>query len=87
MSDDCPCRAIPAKGDPQGHITAGVSGVTAPVKKTRRPKVLRGSHCVISKKSGKPFNCTHSREAAEKLQQRLGDRFKVGPNPRNRSGG
>jgi hypothetical protein len=83
---DCPCRAIPAKGDPKGHVTANALGgvevivredAPAPAKKRRAKKTLRGSHCVVSVKSGKVFNCTHSEEAAERLAERLGPRFRV----------
>lgn len=76
MSDDCPCKAIPAAGDAKAHISAGTAGVGAPAR-ARRPKQLRGAHCVVSKKSGKPFNCSDSREKADRLAKALGARFEV----------
>lgn len=76
MSDDCPCKAIPAAGDVNAHLTAGTAGVGRPAR-ARRPKQLRGAHCVVSKKSGKAFNCSDSKEKAQKLAKALGPRFEL----------
>ena len=87
---DCPCKAIPAAGDPKGHVTAeaGVSGLKgdAPLNfvpgigkppRKRAPKSYKGKFCVVSVKTGKPFNCFHAEATAEKMASRLGSRFKV----------
>lgn len=88
-SSDCPCKAIPAVGDPKGHVTAsaGVSGAgDAPLNfvpgvgkapRQRAPKVYKGRFCVVSAKTGKTFNCFHAEETAEKMASRLGSKFKV----------
>lgn len=87
MTDDCPCRALPAKGDPKGMSVSsrGVGGLgdvtinvaDAPAKRPRRKKTLRGAHCVVSVKTGKPFNCSNDRAKAESLARSLGPRFKL----------
>jgi hypothetical protein len=82
-SDDCPCKkgvgtpgALPAVGDPDGASVGRLAGI----KKTRRPKVLKGIYCVVGVKSGKPFNCTDDREKAVRLADKLGPRFRLKKN-------
>lgn len=78
MSDDCPCKALPSKGDTQASLVADTGGVAGvKLARARRPKQLRGAHCVVSKKSGKAFNCSDSEEKAHRLARALGDRFEV----------
>lgn len=74
---DCPCKAISATGDTSSSLVASSqAGVGSPPKR-RAKKQLRGTYCVVSKKSGKAFNCSDSEEKAHRLARALGSRFEV----------
>jgi len=72
----CPCQALPAKGDPNGHVTAsaGTSGL-GKAKRKRKHSLGKGNFCVFSRKSGKTFNCYRDEGTASRVAQRFGPRF------------
>lgn len=71
----CPCgKALPAPGDPKGHVTA--SAGTAGLARARKPRgVGAGKFCVFAKKSGKTLQCFSDEAKARRVATGFGSGF------------